>query len=121
MSAKHDWTDRRRWNNAILLFTAGIVLYAVVYHPLAGADTLIAGVVEALITASVFVITGYTLGRVAQRHNALRMTNADLNHQNDSDTPDDGDRAGSARRSQMAVQPDSDPKHRGDRFDGRKG
>jgi len=67
-----DWTDRRRWSNGILLFTAGVVTYAIVWHPLAPAGSLIATTVEALVTACVFVVTGYTVGRLAQNHKSLK-------------------------------------------------
>lgn len=70
--SKPDWTDRRRWNNGMLLFAAGVITYAVVWHPLAPAGSLIASTVEALITASVFVVTGYTVGRLAEKHRKLR-------------------------------------------------
>lgn len=72
MKPRPEWTDRRIWNHGTLLFTAGVVTYAVVWHPLAPAASLIASTVEALITASVFVVTGYTLGRLAGKHRALK-------------------------------------------------
>lgn len=72
MKSRPEWTDRRIWNHATLLFTAGVVTYAVVWHPLAPAASLIASTVEALITASVFVVTGYTIGRLAGKHRALK-------------------------------------------------
>ncbi len=67
-----EWTDRRIWNHGMLLFAAGVILYAVVWHPLAPAGSLIASTVEALITACVFVVTGYTIGRLAGKHKALK-------------------------------------------------
>ncbi len=33
---------------------------------------MIASTVEALITACVFVITGYTIGRLAEKHKAMK-------------------------------------------------
>jgi multisubunit Na+/H+ antiporter MnhB subunit len=70
--SKPEWTDRRRWNNGLLLFTAGLIVYAVLYYPLAPRETLLATTIEALITASVVTITGYTMGRLAEKHRALK-------------------------------------------------
>ncbi len=72
-----EWTDRRIWNNAMLLFAAGVILYAVVWHPLAPAGSLIASTVDALITACVFLVLGYTAGRVVGKHRALKGRNDD--------------------------------------------
>lgn len=72
MRQKSEWTDRRRWNNGLLVFTACVVAYAVVRYPLAPDNSLISLTLESLITACVFVVTGYTAGRLAEKHRALK-------------------------------------------------
>ena len=60
-----EWTDRRRWNNGLLVFTACVVAYSLYgIHWLlitASSRTL-----ESLITACVFVVTGCTAGRLVE-------------------------------------------------------
>lgn len=70
-----EWTDRRRWNNGLLVFTACVVAYSVVRYPLAPDNSLISRTLESLITACVFVVTGYTAGRLVEKHRALTGDN----------------------------------------------
>ena len=67
-----EWTDRRFYTYGFLSFAAGVVTYAVVWYPLASADTLIANTVASLVAACVFVVTGYTAGRLVEKHRALK-------------------------------------------------
>lgn len=72
MKKRPEWTDRRIWNHGLLLFTAGVVGYAVVWHPLAPETSLVAVISYTLVWASVSVICGYTIGRLAGKHRSLK-------------------------------------------------
>lgn len=62
MSKKRpDWFDRRLMVYAMLGFSAGIVAYAVIFYPLAPDTSLVARTVDALVTASITAILGYTV------------------------------------------------------------
>lgn len=67
MKTPHERTDRRRWINGLVCFTGGIVAYAVVWHPLAPAGSLISSTVEALVTATLCAIVGYDGLRVFEK------------------------------------------------------
>lgn len=70
--SRPEWTDRRIMVYGMLVYTAIFTAFAAVYKPMAASNSLIGSAVEYLIGGSVFVVTGYTAGRIAQRHKALR-------------------------------------------------
>jgi len=72
MKPRPEWTDRRIWNYGLLVFTSFIVCYAVIWHPLAPESSLVSMLSYTLVWACVSVILGYTVGRLAGKHRALK-------------------------------------------------
>ena len=70
--SKPEWTDRRRWNYGLLLFTATMTVYAFLNYPLAPRESLIATTLDALITACIVTTTGFTIGKLAEKSKMMK-------------------------------------------------
>lgn len=69
---KPDWTDRRRILYIILAFTLGINIYGGVFHWDASETSLITRICVSSLETMSLIFSGYVLGRLAERHPALR-------------------------------------------------
>lgn len=73
-----EWTDRRRILYVILAFSIGVNVYGAVLHPDASETSLITRICLGSLETISLMFSGYILGRVAEKHPALRGENTDV-------------------------------------------
>ena len=70
-----EWSDRRRMMYVILTFSITINVYGALRHPEASETSLISHICLGSLETISLRFSGYSLGRVAEKHSSLRGDN----------------------------------------------